>query len=84
VSDDPYEYDVQKRVPDVEKAREVLGITATTSLDEILDEVIPWLRRPSPTAASRCSDRKRWPGRVTRRSASAAAYPGRTAIRTVA
>jgi nucleoside-diphosphate-sugar epimerase len=43
VSDDPYEYDVQKRVPDVTKAREVLGFEATTSLDEMLDEVIPWV-----------------------------------------
>ena len=43
VSDDPYEYDVQKRVPDVTKAREVLGYEATTSLSEMLDEVIPWV-----------------------------------------
>ncbi len=43
VSDDPYEYDVQKRVPDVSKAKEVLGYEATTSLDEKLDEVIPWV-----------------------------------------
>jgi nucleoside-diphosphate-sugar epimerase len=45
VSDDPFEYDVQKRVPDVTKAREVLGFEATTSLEEMLDEVIPWVRR---------------------------------------
>lgn len=43
VSDDPFEYDVQKRVPDVTKAREVLGFEATTSLDDMLDEVIPWV-----------------------------------------
>jgi UDP-glucose 4-epimerase len=43
VSDDPYEYDVQKRVPDVSKAKEVLGYEANTSLDEMLDEVIPWV-----------------------------------------
>jgi UDP-glucose 4-epimerase len=43
VSDEPFEYDVQKRVPDVTKAREVLGYEATTSLDEMLDEVIPWV-----------------------------------------
>jgi UDP-glucose 4-epimerase len=43
VSDDPYEYDVQKRVPDVTKSREVLGYEANTSLDEMLDEVIPWV-----------------------------------------
>jgi UDP-glucose 4-epimerase len=44
VSDEPYEHDVQKRVPDVGKAREVLGFEATTTLDEMLDEVIPWIR----------------------------------------
>jgi UDP-glucose 4-epimerase len=44
VSDAPYEHDVQMRVPDVNKAREVLGFEATTSLDEMLDEVIPWIR----------------------------------------
>ena len=44
VSDPPYEHDVQMRVPDVHKAREILGFEATTSLDEVLDEVIPWIR----------------------------------------
>ncbi|WP_433392838.1 NAD-dependent epimerase/dehydratase family protein [Micromonospora sp. KLBMP9576] len=45
VSDEPFRYDVQKRVPDVTRSREVLGFTATTSLDEMLDEVIPWVTR---------------------------------------
>ncbi|MEU4382776.1 NAD-dependent epimerase/dehydratase family protein [Micromonospora echinofusca] len=45
VSDEPYRYDVQKRVPEVTKSREVLGFTASTSLDEMLDEVIPWVTR---------------------------------------
>jgi UDP-glucose 4-epimerase len=44
VSDTPYEHDVQMRVPDVRKAREILGFEATTSLEEMLDEVIPWIR----------------------------------------
>jgi UDP-glucose 4-epimerase len=44
VSDPPYEHDVQMRVPDVEKAREVLGFEAATTLDQMLDEVIPWVR----------------------------------------
>jgi nucleoside-diphosphate-sugar epimerase len=44
VSDAPYEHDVQMRVPDVHKAKEVLGFEATTSLEEMLDEVIPWIR----------------------------------------
>jgi len=41
--DTPFEYDVQKRIPDVTKAKEVLGFEATTSLDVMLDEVIPWI-----------------------------------------
>ncbi|MGC5307012.1 NAD-dependent epimerase/dehydratase family protein [Micromonospora zamorensis] len=45
VCDEPFRYDVQKRVPDVNKAREVLGFTATTSLDVMLDEVVPWVTR---------------------------------------
>ncbi len=44
VSDPPYEHDVQRRVPDVHKARELLGFEATTSLEAMLDEVIPWIR----------------------------------------
>ena len=43
VSDDPFMYDVQKRVPDVSKAEKLLGFKADTSLDTILDEVIPWI-----------------------------------------
>jgi UDP-glucose 4-epimerase len=44
VADPPYEHDVAMRVPDVQKARDVLGFEATTSLEEMLDEVIPWIR----------------------------------------
>jgi len=43
-SDKPFEHDVQLRVPDVRKAKEVLGYEATTSLETMLDEVIPWIR----------------------------------------
>jgi UDP-glucose 4-epimerase len=45
VSDPAYEYDVQRRVPDVGKAKRVLGVECTTSLDEMLNEVIPWVTR---------------------------------------
>ena len=45
VSDDPFEHDVQRRVPSTEKAKRVLGFEATTSLDAILDEVIPWIEQ---------------------------------------
>jgi nucleoside-diphosphate-sugar epimerase len=41
--DDAFEYDVQRRVPSTEKAKRVLGFEATTSLDDMLDEVIPWI-----------------------------------------
>ncbi|TMD30103.1 MAG: NAD(P)-dependent oxidoreductase [Chloroflexi bacterium] len=44
VSDPPFEHDVQFRVPDVRKAHDVLGFEATTTLDAMLDEVIPWIR----------------------------------------
>ncbi|QDU40587.1 UDP-glucose 4-epimerase [Maioricimonas rarisocia] len=44
VCDDPFPHDVQRRSPATEKAKEVLGFEATTTLDEILDEVIPWIR----------------------------------------
>ena len=44
VSDPPFEHDVQMRVPDVRKASAVLGFEATTTLDGMLDEVIPWIR----------------------------------------
>jgi UDP-glucose 4-epimerase len=43
VSDEGFEHDVQKRVPDVSKARDVLGFEATTKLEDMLDEVIPWI-----------------------------------------
>ncbi|MEP7378484.1 MAG: NAD-dependent epimerase/dehydratase family protein [Chloroflexota bacterium] len=43
VNDEPFEHDVQKRVPDVQKAKRVLGFEATTTLSEMLDEVIPWI-----------------------------------------
>jgi nucleoside-diphosphate-sugar epimerase len=43
VCDDPFSYDVQKRVPDVSKAKELLGFEAKTDLNSILDEVIPWV-----------------------------------------
>ena len=45
VSDTPYTYDVQKRIPSTEKARRVLGFEATTSLSDALDEIIPWIRQ---------------------------------------
>ena len=45
VSDPPYPHDVQMRIPETRKAREVLGFEADTSLSAVLDEVIPWVER---------------------------------------
>jgi UDP-glucose 4-epimerase len=45
VSDPPMAYDVQLRVPDTSKAKELLGFEAATTLDKMLDEVIPWVRQ---------------------------------------
>jgi UDP-glucose 4-epimerase len=42
-SDEPFTYDVQKRVPSTEKAKRLLGYEATTPLSKILDEVVPWV-----------------------------------------
>jgi nucleoside-diphosphate-sugar epimerase len=44
VSDPPFEHDVQHRVPTVGKARTILGFEATTTLSEMLDEVIAWIK----------------------------------------
>ncbi|MDQ6838317.1 MAG: NAD-dependent epimerase/dehydratase family protein [Actinomycetota bacterium] len=45
VSDEPFEHDVQRRVPATDKAERVLGFKAETSLSDTLDEVIPWIRQ---------------------------------------
>lgn len=45
VSDAAYMYDVQRRVPAVDKARRMLGYQASTTLSDMLDEVIPWIEQ---------------------------------------
>jgi UDP-glucose 4-epimerase len=45
VHDEPFANDVQHRVPSTGKAKRMLGFEATTSLDRMLDEVIPWITR---------------------------------------
>jgi UDP-glucose 4-epimerase len=52
VHDEAFAHDVQRRIPDVTKARRVLGFEATTSLDRSLDEVIAWLRAETPAGAA--------------------------------
>jgi nucleoside-diphosphate-sugar epimerase len=42
-SEGAFEHDVAKRVPDTAKAEAVLGFKAETTLDSMLDEVIPWI-----------------------------------------
>lgn len=44
VSDAAYPHDVQRRVPDVTKAKAVLGFEAKTDLSTMLEEVIPWVK----------------------------------------
>ena len=41
----PYLYDVQRRSPDVEKAKKLLGFEAKTTLEESLKEIIPWISK---------------------------------------
>jgi UDP-glucose 4-epimerase len=43
VCDKPFKYDVQKRVPSIEKAKNILNIECKTTLDEALEEIIPWI-----------------------------------------
>lgn len=40
----PFEHDVQTRIPSVEKAKNILGFEANITLEESLDEVIPWVQ----------------------------------------
>lgn len=44
ICDEPYKYDVQMRVPDIRKSKEILGIECKTTLEQVLDEVIPWIK----------------------------------------
>lgn len=44
LSEKPFDHDVQKRIPDVSKAKNELDFEATTSLEDMLQEVIPWIK----------------------------------------
>ncbi|MEA2012355.1 MAG: NAD(P)-dependent oxidoreductase [Verrucomicrobiota bacterium] len=44
VSDKAFKYDVQKRVPDTNKTEKLLGFHAETSLEDAIDEIIPWIK----------------------------------------
>ena len=43
-SDTPFKYDVEKRIPSVSKAKDMLGFETTISLSDSLDEVISWMK----------------------------------------
>ncbi len=43
--DAPFRHDVQRRIPATGKAERILGFQAGTTLDQMLDEVIPWVAR---------------------------------------
>jgi nucleoside-diphosphate-sugar epimerase len=41
--DEPFIYDVQKRIPDISKSKNILNIECKTKLEDALDEIIPWI-----------------------------------------
>ena len=43
-SEPAFEHDVARRVPETKKAKEILGFSADTTLENMLDEVIPWIQ----------------------------------------
>jgi len=43
VSDAPFTYDVQKRIPDVSKAKKLLNFEAEIDLEQSIEEVIEWM-----------------------------------------
>lgn len=40
----PYKWDVQTRIPDVTKARDILGFEATVPIEQSVSEVIAWMK----------------------------------------
>jgi nucleoside-diphosphate-sugar epimerase len=44
ISETGFTHDVQRRIPSIDKAKHYFGFEATTSLDKMLDEVIPWVK----------------------------------------
>ena len=76
VSDEPFEHDVQLRVPDVRKARDVLGFEATTTLDDDA-------RRGDPVDPSRTRGRAAVTRRASQTCTTLASTSGRSAPRMV-
>ena len=44
ISDEPFTYDVQKRIPDTTKAKNLLGFETSVTLEESVDEVIEYMK----------------------------------------
>ena len=44
ISDKPFNYDVQKRIPDVSKAKNELGFESQVSLEDSVEEVISYMQ----------------------------------------
>lgn len=44
ICEKPYKYDVQKRIPDTRKAKDVLGFEATISLEETIKEIVEYFK----------------------------------------
>ncbi len=44
ISEPAYTHDVQRRIPNTDKAAKILGFKAETTLITMLDEVIPWVK----------------------------------------
>ncbi len=51
VHDPPFQHDVQRRIPATGKARQVLGFEASTTLPQMLGEVIPWIAQAIETGS---------------------------------
>jgi nucleoside-diphosphate-sugar epimerase len=45
INDPGFEFDVNKRIPSTSKAKDLLGFEAKTTLNEMLDIVIPWIKK---------------------------------------
>ena len=57
IHDEPYEYDVQKRIPSTWKAKNVLGFEAEVSLEDSVKEVVKYMREKNETFNSPPSDK---------------------------
>ena len=45
ITEQGFEYDVEKRIPDTSKAKNILNFEAKISLDDSINEVIKYMKR---------------------------------------